>query len=173
LREEVYELDVDALERGEERAIRLFSVTTRSVRVERLQARSGNPHAVFRVDECESVAYQHDLDLRPETVGPDPRVAHTLHLTYDEVGHPLQQVFLANERGGPGRHVHDANSRQPLDDLMLIWLIFASKDVNEIATRRQMLRRLGHVDVLAAAIDAAYGGERRRVVADHGYALRH
>jgi hypothetical protein len=36
-----------------------------------------------------------------------------------------------------------------------------------------MSRCLGHVDVLAAAVDAAYRGERRRMVADHGYPLRH
>jgi hypothetical protein len=36
-----------------------------------------------------------------------------------------------------------------------------------------MARRLGYVDVLTAAVDAADGGERRGVVADHGYPLRH
>src|SRR5262245_16371421 len=36
-----------------------------------------------------------------------------------------------------------------------------------------MPRRLGYIDVLAAAVDASYGGERRRMVADHGYPLRH
>jgi RHS repeat-associated protein len=105
LREEVYELDVDALERGVHVAVRLFSVTARSVRVERLQARARNAHAVFRVDECESLTYEHDLDLRAATPRADPRVSHTLHLTYDAFGHALQSVTVGYPR--PGRFEDD------------------------------------------------------------------
>src|SRR5436190_15135084 len=90
-----------------------------------------------------------------------------------EIRNPLQDLFLAHERGWAGGHVNDAHSRQPVDDLALVGLVLAREDVDEVALRGEMPRRLGHIDVLAAAVDASYGGERRRMVADHGYPLRH
>ena len=90
-----------------------------------------------------------------------------------ELRDPRQDVLLADERGGAGRHVHDAHSGQPLDDLGQVGLVLAGEHVDEVAARREIPRRLGYVDVLAAAVDSPDGGERRRMVADDRYPLRH
>lgn len=54
LREEVYELDVDALEVGKERRVKLFAATVRNCRIRRLQPRQQNRYAVFLVGESET-----------------------------------------------------------------------------------------------------------------------
>jgi RHS repeat-associated protein len=100
LRQEVYELNVAALELGEHRPTKLFSVSDHNCHIERLQAKADNPHAVFLVAESEVVTYHHELDLTPATLTPDPRIAHTLNLRFDEYGHVLQSVAAVYPRLG-------------------------------------------------------------------------
>jgi RHS repeat-associated protein len=99
LRQEVYELDVDALERGEERRVKLFSTAFHNCQIQRLQPRGSNRHAVFLVTESEAITYHYELDLRAESQ-PDPRIAHTLNLRTDEYGNVLESVAVAYPRIG-------------------------------------------------------------------------
>lgn len=101
LRQEVYELDVDALERGEEQRVKLFSTAFHNCQIQRLQARGANRHAVFLVTESEAITYHYELDLRAE-LQPDPRIAHTLNLRIDEYGNVLESVAITYPR--LGRH---------------------------------------------------------------------
>jgi hypothetical protein len=52
-------------------------------------------------------------------------------------------------------------------------MIAPREDVDFVAERRKMAADLRDVDVLAAAVYAACGGERRRVLADECYAFGH
>ena len=94
LRNEVYELD------GRGRRIRLLSAGRHTAHVRRLQPRAGNPHAVFLVLDSEAVSVEYDLDLGPGAAAADPRVTHSLTLTADEYGHPLETVSVAYGRRG-------------------------------------------------------------------------
>jgi RHS repeat-associated protein len=100
LRQEVYELDVDALTKGEHKLVKLFSTAYHNCHIDRLQPRGTNLHAVFLVTESETITYHYELDLRPDTVSPDPRVVHTLNLNVDQYGHVLQSVAVAYPRLG-------------------------------------------------------------------------
>ncbi len=110
LRQEAYELDVDALERGEHRPVKLFSTAYHNCHIRRLQPKPPSPigweragvRAVFLVTESEAITYHYELDLRQETLTPDPRVAHTLNLNIDEFGNVLQAVAAVYPR--IGRH---------------------------------------------------------------------
>lgn len=102
LRQEVYELDVDALERGEEQPVKLFTTAYHNCHIRRLQPRAVNRHAVFLATESEAVTYHYELDLRRETLTPDPRIAHTLNLKVDDYGNVLQAVSVVYPR--LGRH---------------------------------------------------------------------
>jgi YD repeat-containing protein len=99
LRQEVYELDVDASERGEERRVKLFSTAFHNCQIQRIQPRGSNRHAVFLVTESEAITYHYELDLRAE-LQPDPRIAHTLNLRIDEYGNVLESVAVAYPRIG-------------------------------------------------------------------------
>jgi RHS repeat-associated protein len=100
LRQEVYELDVDALEQGEERKVKLFSTAFHNCHIQRLQPRGINRHAVFLVTESEAITYHYELDLQPGSLQPDPRIAHTLNLRIDEYGNVLESVAVAYPRIG-------------------------------------------------------------------------
>ena len=50
--------------------------------------------------ESEAITYHYELDLRPETDRPDPRIAHTLNLATDEYGNVLQSVAVVYPRLG-------------------------------------------------------------------------
>ena len=100
LRQEIYELDVDALARGEEKPVKLFSAAEHNCRIRRLQAQGANPHAVFLVTESEALTYHYELDLyadgKPlDVLSPDPRITHTLNLNIDEYGNIRQAVAAA------------------------------------------------------------------------------
>jgi RHS repeat-associated protein len=116
LRQEVYELDVDALERGEQCPVKLFTTAFHNCHIRRLQPQAGNHHAVFLVAESEAVTYHYELDLRPGTVKPDPRIAHTLNLKYDEYGNVVQSVAVAYPR--LGRFEDDAQLAPGLADAL-------------------------------------------------------
>jgi RHS repeat-associated protein len=109
LRQEVYELDVDALtSSGEQVPVRLFSAATHNCNIRRLQPKDRNQHAVFLVTESEAITYHYELDLRPLTLpqdpldipalGPDPRIAHTLNLSFDNYGNVQQAITVGYKR---------------------------------------------------------------------------
>lgn len=99
LRQEVYELDVDALhEKQEETPVRIFSATTHNCHIQRLQPIGDNRHAVFLVTESEALTYHYELDLRAERLEPDPRIAHTLNLRHDKYGNPQQSIAVMYPR---------------------------------------------------------------------------
>lgn len=103
LRQEIYELDVDALEGGAHRAVTLFSTKNHRCHIRRLQRRGGNRHAVFLVTEAEAITYHYELDLRNPEHEADPRIAHDLNLNVDALGNVLQAVAAVYPRRG--RHV--------------------------------------------------------------------
>ncbi len=99
LRQEVFELDVDALHlRGEQVPVKLFSAAQHSCHVRLLQARGDNPYAVFLVAESEAITYHYELDLLRAPLAPDPRIAHTLNLDFDDFGRPVQTVAISYPR---------------------------------------------------------------------------
>lgn len=102
LRQEIYELDVDALADQLHRPVRLFSTATHNAHIRMLQGRDGNRHAVFLVTESEAMTYHYELDLRTPDIHPDPRIAHTLNLNVDAYGNVLQSVAAVYRR--IGRH---------------------------------------------------------------------
>ncbi len=108
LRQEIYELDVDQLEAGKQIPVRLFSTATHNCHIRRLQPKGNNQHAVFLVTESEALSYHYELDLRSvtfpadpgtiEPLKPDPRVAHTLNLSFDEYGNIQQSIAVGYKR---------------------------------------------------------------------------
>jgi RHS repeat-associated protein len=100
LRQEVYELDAVAMEKDEQRPVKLFFSIYHNCHIERLQPMEANQHAVFLVTESEAITYNYELDLTGEDVTPDPRIAHTLNLRTDEFGHVLQSVAVVYPRAG-------------------------------------------------------------------------
>ena len=115
LRQEVYELDPDALEKDEMRPVKLFSTAYHNCHIERLQPKDTNRHAVFLATESEAITYHYELDLTGEDVTPDPRTAHTLNLRTDEFGHVLQSVAAVYPR--LGRHT-DPSLPEGAEDLI-------------------------------------------------------
>lgn len=106
LRQEVYELDVDALATGEHKPVKIFSAAVPNCQIQRLQPQADNRHAVFLVTERETITYHYELDLRSTILRPDPRIAHSMHLRIDEygnvqqavtIGYPRRQTALAND----------------------------------------------------------------------------
>ncbi|WP_275587396.1 toxin TcdB middle/N-terminal domain-containing protein [Nitrosomonas nitrosa] len=114
LRQEIFELDVDALARGEEQRVKLFSTAYHNCHIQRLQPRAGNRHAVFLVTESEAITYHYELDLRQDS-RPDPRIAHTLNLRTDSYGNVLESVAVAYPR--IGRHTETDAALLPADTL--------------------------------------------------------
>jgi RHS repeat-associated protein len=99
LRQEVYELDVDALHgEGKEIPVRIYSAATHNCHIQRLQPSGDNCHAVFLVTESEALTYNYELDLRAGRLNPDPRIAHTLNLRHDEYGNPQQSIAVMYPR---------------------------------------------------------------------------
>ena len=115
LRQEVYELAVDALAEDKQRPVKLFSAAYHNCHIQRLQAKGINKHAVFLVVESEAITYHYELDLTAATLRPDPRIAHTLNLKFDAYAHVLQAVALVYPRLGQFE-----DSRLPLDKVELI-----------------------------------------------------
>jgi len=100
LRQELYELDVNALhERNEQTPIRLFSTAYHSCSIRKIQPKERNRNAIFLVTESEAITYNYDLDLKDD-VDPDPRICHTLNLNTDEFGNIRQSITVAYPRLG-------------------------------------------------------------------------
>src|SRR5262249_44419009 len=100
LRQEVYELDVDALAAGTHKLVKLFSAAYHTCHIHRVQPKAANQHAVFHVTESEAITYHYELDLHPEQLTPDPRIAHTLNVSIDEYGNIQQSVAVVYPRLG-------------------------------------------------------------------------
>ncbi|PTQ91464.1 RHS repeat-associated protein [Nitrosomonas nitrosa] len=109
LRQEVIELDIDALEdlnHPEQIPVKLFSTAYHNCHIRRLQPRAENRYALFLVAESEVITYHYELDVREEQLNqqnqliPDPRIAHTLNLRYDEYANILQSVAVVYPRIG-------------------------------------------------------------------------
>jgi RHS repeat-associated protein len=104
LRQEVYELAVDPLQPAvgklpQEVPVRLFSAANHNCGIRCLQRQGDNRHAVFLVTESEAASYQYELDLRgAQPLKPDPRVAHTLNLLFDDFGNAQQSVTVGYPR---------------------------------------------------------------------------
>jgi RHS repeat-associated protein len=116
LRQEIFELDVDALEEGEEQRVKLFSTAYHNCHIQRLQPRADNRHAVFLVTESEAITYHYELDLRQDS-RPDPRIAHTLNLRTDSYGNVLESVAIAYRRNGEYTEIDTDVTRLPADTL--------------------------------------------------------
>lgn len=101
LRQEIYELDVDALETGQQVPVKLFSAAGHNCRIQCLQPRGLSPHAVFLVTEAEALTYHYELDLRQKLLRPDPRIAHSLTLSTTAEGQPQQVVTVGYPRVRP------------------------------------------------------------------------
>lgn len=100
LRTEVYELDVDALSRGEHLPVKFFSAAFHNCHIRRLQPQAGNPYAVFLATESEAITYNYELPLLDgQPAAPvDPRIAHSFNLLQDELGNPLETLAVAYPR---------------------------------------------------------------------------
>lgn len=100
LRQEIYELDVDALADDIHRPVKLFSAANHNCHIRKHQPQGGNRHAVFLVTESEAITYHYELDMTQPALHPDPRIAHTLNLRVDEYGNVLQSVAVVYPRIG-------------------------------------------------------------------------
>ena len=104
LRQEVYELDVDRAGAQRRRTCRCgCSPPPRTTATSAACSRAAtNRHAVFLVTESEALTYHYELDLRPSPartpLEPDPRIAHTLNLSFDELGNVQQSVAVGYRR---------------------------------------------------------------------------
>lgn len=127
LRQEVYELDIDALTAQPplRTPVRLFSVAMHNCRIRRLQPRGANRHAVFLVTESEAINYHHELALRANgleitDLQTDPRIAHTLNLRYSAHGLLQQSITVGYARWHRGGYTwlprpqlaHDVQSEE-------------------------------------------------------------
>jgi YD repeat-containing protein len=139
LRQEVYELDVDALEQGEHRPVKLFSTAYHNCHIQRLQSKGNNHHAVFLVAESEAIAYHYEMNLRSENLCPDPRIAHTLNLSFDEYGNVLQSVAVVYPRLGQFE-----DNTLPADALELIHTV--QRETHLVYTETRFTKDVGSID---------------------------
>lgn len=105
LRQEVVELDIDALESSSpvQRVVKLYSTAYHNCQIQTIQPQGDNRHGVFLATESEAITYHYELDLHEEqllNLQPDPRIAHTLHLQIDRYANILQSVDIVYPRIG-------------------------------------------------------------------------
>jgi RHS repeat-associated protein len=105
LRQEIYELGAEALSGADPSSVpvRIFNAATHNCRIQRLQPRGSNRHAVFLVTENEALTYQYEQALPPPggSVSADPRISHTITLRVDELGQPAQTIAIGYPRTVP------------------------------------------------------------------------
>lgn len=111
LRQEVFELDAAAISQGIQKPVRLYTTAYHNSDIKRLQPQGINRHAVFLVTESEAISYGYELDLLLSDVKPDPRIAHTLNLRFDDYGRAQQSVAVVYPRLLPYSAVNN-----PLND---------------------------------------------------------
>jgi RHS repeat-associated protein len=106
LRRETYELDVTALTGSPSRqvAVRLFSTSIHHCRIDIVQRKGANRHAVFLANESETLTYHYELTLPSAggDIAPDPRIAHALKLRFDLYGNVTQSLAVAYPRYSTG-----------------------------------------------------------------------
>ncbi|MEO0572879.1 MAG: SpvB/TcaC N-terminal domain-containing protein [Bacteroidota bacterium] len=100
LRQEVYELDVAALAQGKEKRVKLFTAAFHNCGIHLDQPKGQTRHAVFHTTESEAITYHYELDLTQESLAPDPRIAHQLHLEHDAYGNVLESLTVTYPRIG-------------------------------------------------------------------------
>ncbi|MDB5226557.1 MAG: repeat-associated core domain protein [Bacteroidota bacterium] len=100
LRQEIYVLDVDELDKGNFKAVKLFSAAYQNCHIKLLQPQKDNLHAVFLTTESEAITYNYELDLTNSAEKPDPRILHTLNLKSDEYGNVLKSISIVYSRIG-------------------------------------------------------------------------
>ncbi len=99
LRQETYELDVDALD-----PIRRTHPSSPVLRRDaQLQdpmsaAQRHQPPRRLLVTEVEAISYHYELDLRSRPLEPDPRIFHTLNLSFDAYGNVQQAIAVGHPR---------------------------------------------------------------------------
>lgn len=76
----------------DEQPLAPYSVEARNYVVQLLQPRGPNQHAVFAVQDSETIAYEYDRDAA------DPRISHRLNLDFDEYGNVLASAEIAYPR---------------------------------------------------------------------------
>jgi RHS repeat-associated protein len=72
-----------------------YTVATHNCGIELLQERGNNKYAAFFVKECEGINYVYERQAT------DPRIAHTLTLTTDDLGNVLESVSVVYPRLQP------------------------------------------------------------------------
>ena len=90
--------------------VRLYTTAYHNCNITRLQPQGNNRHAVFLVTESEAITYNYELDLRQAPPSPDPRIAHTLNLRFDEYGRALQSVAVVYPTAGSLRRPPQSTS---------------------------------------------------------------
>lgn len=98
LRQEVYELEVDAFVRGEEKRVKMFLSANHNCKINVVQPKGQNVFAVFFATESEAITYQYELDLTQPILQLDPRIAHTFNLKHDIYGNPLESLAATYPR---------------------------------------------------------------------------
>ncbi|QCK15294.1 SpvB/TcaC N-terminal domain-containing protein [Mangrovivirga cuniculi] len=96
LRKEVFAMDgiiddTDSLQRQ----AKPYKVSTHNSQIQLLQPKEGNRYAVLMPTESETLSIQYERD---ET---DPRIAHTLNIEIDELGHVLKSASVVYPRHLP------------------------------------------------------------------------
>lgn len=98
LRQEIYELDVDAFVRGDEKRVKMLSSAYHNCKINLVQPKANNKFAVFFAIESEAITYNYELDLTQPTIQPDPRISHTINLKHDVYGNPLEALATTYPR---------------------------------------------------------------------------
>ena len=100
LRQEMYELDVDKLEQDIHLPVKIFSAATHNCNIIRIQPKGDQRHAVFLVKESEAITYHYELQLAGQSfpLTPDPRITHSINLSFDDLGNIQQSVTIAYRR---------------------------------------------------------------------------
>jgi RHS repeat-associated protein len=140
LRQEVYELDVDALEQGRQEPVRLFTTAYHNCHIQMLQPCERNRHAVFLVTESEALTYHYELDLTQASLAPDPRITHTLNLDIDELGNIRQSVAVVYPR--LGQFQADSLETEDLDRINVV-----QQEPHLVYTENRFTNDIDDVDV--------------------------
>jgi len=69
-----------------------FTVATKNYRIELVQPKGQNKHAIFTVKESEAITYSYERNTE------DPRIAHNLNIKSDEYGNMLESATVVYPR---------------------------------------------------------------------------
>jgi GNAT superfamily N-acetyltransferase len=135
------------------------------------------PHLAQRMEGDDERNSQHVLDMlghhaRHEEIGMHDVVQAALALgeagdITGEAVHVGQHLFLRDVMGRAGRHMDHADVVAPLDQWRLAGRVAAGEDVDLVTGAGQLARQVGHIHILAAAVDAAWRRQGRGVLADN------